>query len=64
MDGDRLSGPFRPGLSKDTSGKTSKIYVMAVARDGWGKLNDNQWTLAVVLSDPTSQDLTRKMPYE
>jgi hypothetical protein len=33
------------GEIKDTSGKTSKIYVMAVARDGWGKLNDNQWTL-------------------
>ena len=32
------------------------IYVMAVARDG-GKLNDNQWTLPVVLSDSTSQNL-------
>jgi hypothetical protein len=30
---------------EDSSGKTSKIYVMAVVRDGWGKLNDNQWTL-------------------
>jgi ketosteroid isomerase-like protein len=30
---------------KDNSGKTSKIYVMGVARDGRGKLNDNQWTL-------------------
>jgi len=33
------------GEIKDNSGKTSKIYVMAVARDGWGKLNDNRWTL-------------------
>ena len=32
------------GEIKDNSGKTSKIYVMGVARDGWGKLNDNQWT--------------------
>ena len=31
--------------TKDKDGKTSKIYVMGVARDGWGKLNDNQWTL-------------------
>jgi len=33
------------GEIKDNSGKTSKIYTMGVARDGWGKLNDNQWTL-------------------
>jgi hypothetical protein len=33
------------GEIKDNSGKTSKIHVMGVARDGWGKLNDNQWTL-------------------
>ncbi len=32
---------------------------MAVARDG-GKLNDNQWTLPVVVSDPTSQNLKGK----
>jgi hypothetical protein len=31
--------------TKDNSGKTGKIYVKGVARDGWGKLNDNQWTL-------------------
>ena len=30
---------------KDSSGKTSRIYAMGVARDGWGKLNDSQWTL-------------------
>jgi len=33
------------GEIKDNSGKTSKIYVMGVVRDGWGKWNDNQWTL-------------------
>ena len=33
------------GEIKDKSGKTTKVYVMGVARDGWGKLNDNQWTL-------------------
>ena len=33
------------GEIKDNSGKTSKIYVMGVVRDGWVKLNDNQWTL-------------------
>jgi hypothetical protein len=33
------------GEIKDKNGKTSKICVMGVVRDGWGKLNDNQWTL-------------------
>jgi hypothetical protein len=33
------------GEIKDNSGKTMKIYVIGVVRDGWGKLNDNQWTL-------------------
>ena len=33
------------GETRDKDGKTSKIYVIGVARDGWGKLNDNQWTL-------------------
>jgi len=33
------------GEIKDNNGKTSKIYAMGVARDGWGKVNDNQWTL-------------------
>ena len=31
--------------TKDKDGKTSKGYTMLVARDGWRKLNDNQWTL-------------------
>jgi hypothetical protein len=33
------------GEIKDKNGKTIKIYVMGVVRDGWGNLNDNQWTL-------------------
>ena len=31
--------------TKDKNGKTSKVYIMLVARDGWRKLNDNQLTL-------------------
>jgi len=31
--------------TKDDRGKTSKGYILLVARDGWRKLNDNQWTL-------------------
>ena len=33
------------GQIKDKSGKTSKIYIWGVARDGWGQRNDNQWTV-------------------
>jgi hypothetical protein len=33
------------GEIRDNSGKTRKIYVMGVVKDGWGKLNDNHWTL-------------------
>ena len=33
------------GEIKDKDCKTSKVYVVGVARDGWGILNDNQWTL-------------------
>jgi hypothetical protein len=33
------------GQLKDKSGKTSKIYIWGVARDGWGRRNDNQWTV-------------------
>ena len=31
--------------TKDKEGKTSKGYRLLVSRDGWRKLNDNQWTL-------------------
>jgi hypothetical protein len=31
--------------TKDNRGKTSKGYIVLVARGGWRKLNDNQWTL-------------------
>jgi hypothetical protein len=43
------------GEIKDNSGETSKIYVMGVVRDGWRKLNDNQWTL--ISSEPLGQQL-------
>ena len=33
------------GQLKDKNGKTSKIYIWGVARDGWGQRNDNQWTV-------------------
>ena len=33
------------GQLKDKSGKTRKIYIWGVARDGWGQRNDNQWTV-------------------
>jgi hypothetical protein len=33
------------GEIKDNGGKTSKLYIMWVSRDGWGKSKDNQWTL-------------------
>lgn len=39
--------------TKDKDGKTSKGYTMLVARDGWRKLNDNQWTL--LSSEPLGQ---------
>jgi hypothetical protein len=31
--------------TKDQDGKTSKEYRVFVSRDGWRKLNDNQWIL-------------------
>jgi hypothetical protein len=31
--------------TKDQEGKTSREYRVLVARDGWRKLNDNQWIL-------------------
>ena len=33
------------GQLKHKDGKTSKIYIWGVARDGWGLRNDNQWTV-------------------
>ena len=39
--------------TKDKDGKTSKGYRVLVARDGWRKLNDNQWTL--LSSEPLGQ---------
>jgi ketosteroid isomerase-like protein len=39
--------------TKDKDGKTSKEYRVLVARDGWRKLNDNQWIL--LSSEPLGQ---------
>jgi len=48
------------GETKDKSGKTTKVYVMGVARDGWRKLNNNQWTL--VWSEPPGQQRSEGTP--
>jgi len=39
--------------TKDKDGKTSTEYRVLVARDGWRKLNDTQWTL--LSSEPLGQ---------
>jgi hypothetical protein len=46
--------------TKDKDGKTSKVYIMLVARDGWRKLNDNQWTL--LSSEPLGQQRWQESP--
>ena len=46
--------------TKDKDGKTSKGYRVLVARDGWRKLNDNQWTL--VSSEPLGQQRWTETP--
>ena len=46
--------------TKDDHGKTSKGYIALVARDGWRKLNDNQWTL--LSSEPLSQQRWQEIP--
>jgi hypothetical protein len=46
--------------TKDEHGKTSKVYIMLVARDGWRKLNDNQWTL--LSSEPLGQQRWQESP--
>ena len=46
--------------TKDDHGKTSKGYIVLVARDGWRKLNDNQWTL--LSSDPLGQQRWQERP--
>jgi ketosteroid isomerase-like protein len=46
--------------TKDDRGKTSKVYIMLVARDGWRKLNDNQWTL--LSSEPLGQQRWQESP--
>jgi hypothetical protein len=46
------------GETKDQSGKTTKVYIMGVARDDWGILNGNQWgiTFSEQLGKQQSQD--------
>ncbi|HEX8893772.1 MAG TPA: hypothetical protein VF783_10635 [Terriglobales bacterium] len=46
--------------TKDDHGKTSKGYIVLVARDGWRKLNDNQWTL--LSSEPLGQQRWQERP--
>ena len=46
--------------TKDKDGKTSKGYTMLVARDGWRKLNDNQWTL--LSSEPLGRQQWQERP--
>ena len=46
--------------TKDKEGKTSKEYRVLVARDGWRKLNDNQWTL--LSSEPLGQQRWQESP--
>jgi len=46
--------------AKDKDGKTSKGYRVSVARDGWRKLNDNQWTL--LSSEPLGQQRWQESP--
>jgi ketosteroid isomerase-like protein len=46
--------------TKDKDGKTSKGYRVLVARDGWRKLDDNQWTL--LSSEPLGQERWQEIP--
>ena len=46
--------------TRDKDGKTSKSYRVLVARDGWRKLNDNQW--ALVSSEPLGQQRWTETP--
>lgn len=45
---------------KDKEGKTSKGYIALVARDGWRKSNDNQWT--ILSSEPLGQQRWQERP--
>jgi hypothetical protein len=48
------------GEIKDENGKTIKVYIMGVARDGWGKSNDNQWTIR--FSEQLGQQRSQESP--
>ena len=46
--------------TKDDHGKTSKGYIVLVVRDGWRKLNDNQWSL--LSPEPLGQQRWQERP--
>ena len=46
--------------TKDKEGKPSKEYRVLVARDGWRKLNDNQWIL--LSSEPLGRQSWQERP--
>lgn len=46
--------------TKDKDGKTSKGYIVLVSRDGWRKVNDNQWIL--LSSEPLGQERWTETP--
>ena len=46
--------------TKDQDGKTSKAYRVLVARDGWRKLNDTQWT--ILSTEPLGQQRWTESP--
>ena len=46
--------------TKDKDGKTSKGYRVLVARDGWRKLSDNQWT--ILSTEPLGQQRWTESP--
>ena len=46
--------------TKDKDGKTSKVYIVLVARDGWRKSDDNQWTL--LSSESLGQQRWKEIP--
>ena len=48
------------GEIKDKDGKTTKVYIMGVARDGWGKLNDNQW--GIIFSEQLGKQQSEETP--
>ena len=46
------------GETKGEDGKITKGYIMGVARDGWGILNDNQW--GIISSEQLGQQRSQE----